>query len=221
MKKIMLFTVALATFAACTKTEIQNNADTPSRTSFKAGQAVTLNVSVPTSSQTKVNGTLNSSGGIDFKWELGDKILVSVGDKSAEFTLASGSGQAKASFTGTMPASGDTFDVQFPVSDPVLTAQTYVKGALPHNMMKATASNCTISAPFELTPVNSALRLKLYGANQTVGKIIVTNVSSTASPQPSYTLSCGSGVEIGTGSDSATPFLIVMPISATVSDSLS
>jgi len=206
MKKIILFAVACITLAACTKTELDNKDNTPvEQTSFKAGQVVTLNVSVPASSQTKVSGTPNSEGGVEFKWELSDKILVKVGEASSEFTLASGSGQSNASFTGTMPASGDTFDVQFPVSDPVLTSQTYVKDALPHNMMKATATGCTLGSDFTLTPQNAALRLKLYGQNQTIGKIVVKDASSNT-----YTLSC-SGAELPSDAAKADAFYIVVP----------
>ncbi len=186
---------------------------------FKKGQEVTLTVSP--SSGTKVSGTIDNNQ-INFTWDSGDKILVTVGTQSAEFTLSSGAGESSASFTGKMPDDGSSFSAQFPISDPVLSSQDYVANGVPKNKMKAIAKDCTLGTPFSLEPQYSILKLNLYGTDQTIGKIVVTNTSSTAETKPSYTLNCiteeyPTGVTIGTSSSSTTPFLLVMPISSTPS----
>ncbi|MBQ0118707.1 MAG: hypothetical protein KBS42_02965, partial [Bacteroidales bacterium] len=60
---------------------------------------------------------------INFTWEEGDQILVKVDDKTAVFTLTTGAGSNSAEFTGTMPAAGSTFDIQYPKTTPDLSAQ--------------------------------------------------------------------------------------------------
>jgi len=202
MKRIILFAASCAVLAACSKTD----GNVPAGTPFKAGDVVTLNVGAVKSSHSKVNGTLNSDGGIDFKWETGDKILVTVGGSPAEFTLSSGAGLSSATFTGTMPADGTNFDVQFPVTDPSLATQGYVSNALPHNMMKATAKDCTTDTPFELTPQYAALRLNLYGTSQTISKIVVKDASSNT-----YTLSISPAATLPTKEAEAMAFLVVVP----------
>jgi len=89
MKKIMLFAVACVALAACSK-EIDTTPETV--TSFEKGQTVTL--TVKTGDQTKVSSELVTTGEekdkVNFKWEDGDKIKVTVGSESAEFILSSG-----------------------------------------------------------------------------------------------------------------------------------
>jgi len=207
MKKIILFAVLCAALSACTKNQLDNSriaAGSEDQTSFKKGDRVTLTVGAP-KNQTKVDGTMNSSGGVDFTWNTGDCIKVSVGEKSAVFTLSSGAGEANATFTGTMPEDGDTFNVQYPSDTPDLSEQSYVANALPKNKMLATATGCTKGNTVSLLPQYSALRIKLYAAtSKKVGKIVITNTSD------SYTLDCGSGVSLSTDSSDPTSFLVVV-----------
>lgn len=206
MRKIILLAVACIAFAACTKTVEVNSYECGSA-SFKAGQVVTLNVNAPSS--TKVTSVLTASG-VDFKWQTGDKIKVSVGESSAEFTLAGGAGTSSATFTGTMPAGGETFDVQYPCTTPDLGNQTYSSSeAIPHDKMMFTATGCTLGTVFALDPCYSALELNLYGLNREVSQIVVTN--TTANPNVSYTLTCSTVVRVGNSSAAATPFCIVVP----------
>jgi len=212
MKKIMLFAAACVALAACNK-----NIDTTSpekATAFEKGQKVTLTVN--TGDQTKVTSNLDgSTGAVDFKWQTGDMIKVTVGSESHDFTLKSGAGESTATFEGTMPAAGESFNVQYPVTDPDLTTQTYSSTeAIPHDKMKFTATGCTLGNPFTLTPQNAALRLNLYGIERKVSQIVVTNTTSTASPKPSYALSISPAVTISNDKNTPTPFFIVVPAGA-------
>jgi len=205
MKKIILFAAACAALAACNKEIDTTTPEIRDAVSFEKGQQVCLTANAPAA--TKVTGSLNATtDAVDFKWETGDKIKVTVGESSAEFTLSSGAGTASATFTGTMPAGGNSFDVQYPVTDPDLSTQTYVADGLPKDKMKMTATGCTVDTPFKLTPQYSALRLNLWG-DETVNMIIVTSTSTEAS----YTLNITDGKKIGATSDNATPFFIVVP----------
>jgi len=207
MKKIMLFAAACAALAACSKDIDTTSPEIGDGSAFVKGQKVTL--TVKTGDQTKVTSSLDATtGAVDFKWETGDKIKVTVGTESAEFTLSSGAGEATAEFTGSMPAAGNNFDVQYPVSEPDLTTQTYVANALPKDKMKMAATNCTIANNFTLTPQYAALRLNLYGGAREVSQIVVTGSSSAT-----YTLSLSSAVTVGKDKDNATPFFVVLPAS--------
>lgn len=192
----MIFAAACVVLAACTKTS-----------SFMEGQLVTLNVN--TQSSTKVTSVWTASG-VDFKWQTGDKIKVSVGGASAEFTLVSGAGTASASFTGIMPAEGQTFDVQYPCTTPDLGSQAYSSSeAIPHDKMLFTATGCTLGTDFTLESCYSALELNLYGLNRVVSQIVVTR---TDNPNESYTLTCSPAVRVGKSAATATPFCLVVPV---------
>jgi len=204
MKKIMLFAAACVALAACTK-----NVDTRSTangTPFEKGQKVTLTVTNP---QTRATSELNNTtDAIDFKWEDGDQILVTVGGNSATFTVSKiTGGGASAEFEGTMPGSGTNFDVQFPATTPDLTSQNYVEGeALPHDSMLAKAFGCTLDSPFSLSAQNATLRLDLYGTGIKVTKIVVKQEGGSNT----YTLDCGTGAAVGATSDAAKPFFVVV-----------
>jgi len=209
MKKIMLFAAACVALAACTKNIDTTTPEIGKATSFEKGQKVTFSVSA--GDQTKATSSLDgTTGAVDFKWETGDKIKVTVGSESAEFTLKSGAGESTATFEGTMPGDGTTFNVQFPATTPDLSSQTYVEGqALPHNMMLATASGCTINDSFSLNAQNATLRLNLYGTGIKVTKIVVKQEGGSNT----YTLDCGTGAAVGATSDAAKPFFVVVPAS--------
>lgn len=209
MNKILYIAAALSLFAACNRIEIEDKTTNSSDgTRFEEGQEVTLTIGA--SGATKVNGILNADNDVNFKWEAGDAIKVTVNGTSSQFVVSELiDGGACAKFKGFMPAGGSTFDVQFPYDTPDLTTQEYVENGVPHNMMLATATDCTVDAPFALDPQNAALRLNFYGYDRKVTSIAVTN--TTADPNVTYTLNCATPVKVGVTEANATPFLMVVP----------
>lgn len=212
----MYFATALFVLAGCNKNDnALNNA--PEGTPFEKGQKVTLTIGTGAQQgPNKVAGKDNTTNNrIDFTWEVGDQILVKVGDKTAEFTLISGEGTEYGEFTGTMPAAGSTFDIQYPTTTPDLSAQVYTATkTIPADKMLFTATNCTLGVNAILQAQYAMVQLNLYGADKTVGKIVVTDISNIfddSKPVRSATLTCTGGVKIGTAEDAATPFYIVVP----------
>ena len=203
MKKYISFLLVAALFAACTP---QNEVGTP----FKAGQEVTLTAHMPNAgnngaqqlpSKQRVSGK-DTGTQIDLTWDTGDQIKVTVGDKSATFTLASGAGSAQATFTGTMPADGVTYSVQYPIAEPDLSVQTYLEDGFGKGLMKMVADDGTIDDGFVLKAQHALLGLQLTGSDA-LGKIVLTNPADSKT----YTLDC-SGVTL---TDEATLFYIVVP----------
>jgi len=178
---------------------------------FEKGQKVTLTVKI--GDQTKVSSELVTSGEdkdkVNFKWETGDKIKVTVGEVPSEFTLKAGAGTNSGTFEGTILGDGDSFEVQYPFNDPDISTQTYSSTeAFPHDMMKFTGSGTTTD--FTLTAVNSVLRLNLYGSTA-IGSIVVTTNEGTPK---TYTLDCNGSGSTGTEpskTDKPKPFFIVVP----------
>ena len=207
MKKIF-FLIASALFIASCSSE-KEELSTP----FQVGQEVTLNASiagddVPAGPQ-RVSGLDSNpgstSGTINLTWDAGDQIQVTVGDKSAVFTLCSGAGSATGSFTGTMPAAGSSYQVVYPAnySENVLTTQTYVPNGFGKGLMKmSTKTNGTIDGGFSLSADNALLGLQLTG-DASLGKIVLTNPANSKT----YTLNC-SGVVL---TSSVKVFYIVVP----------
>jgi len=204
MKKLFLLAIAGIVLAACDKEQNPEQKGVP----FVAGQKVTLSADVLESSS-KV--TSKSDGdGIKFEWQTGDKIKITVSGESAEFTLSSGAGTSSAQFTGEMPASGSTFDVQYPVTAPEsITTQTYsATEPFEHDKMLFTATGCTLDESgennFELKAQNSVLKLKLYGKNVTLNKIeLVTDAT--------YTLNIETPIKLGDTKETANSFHIIVP----------
>ena len=207
MKKIF-FLIASALFIASCSSE-KEELSTP----FQAGQEVTLNASIagddaPSGPQ-RVSGLDSNpgstSGAINLTWDAGDQIQVTVGDKSAVFTLCSGACSATGSFTGTMPAAGSSYTVVYPAnySESVLTTQTYVPNGFGKGLMKmSTKIAGTIDGGFSLSADNALLGLQLTG-DVSVGKIVLTNPANSKT----YTLNC-SGVTL---SSSVKVFYLVVP----------
>ncbi len=212
MKKLMYIATALLVLVGCNKDNALNNA--PEGTPFKKGQQVTLTIGTGDNANQvaprKVAGIDNTTDGlIEFRWEENDQILVKVGDATAEFTLISGAGTDAGEFAGVMPADGSTFDIQYPVEAPDLTAQVYsADKVIPADKMAFAASNCTLDNPATLAAQYAMVQLNLFGTDKTVGQIMFTN--TTASPAESYTLTCTDGVTIGATSTAATPFYMVV-----------
>lgn len=126
MKKLMYFAAALLVLVGCNKKDnALNNA--PEGTPFEKGQQVTLTVGAGAQQgPNRVAGVDNTTDNqIDFKWEENDKILVKVGQETAEFTLTTGAGSNIGTFSGLMPVGGTTFDIQYPIEEPALSAQVY------------------------------------------------------------------------------------------------
>lgn len=205
MKKYFSFLLVAALFAACTP---NNEIGTP----FKAGQEVTISAQMPNAGNNgaqQLPGKQRVSGKdagtqIDLTWDKGDVILVKVGDKTAEFTLQSGEGTAQAEFKGIMPADGNNFSVQYPVTEPDLSNQTYVENGFGKGLMKmATTTNGTIDEGFTLAPQHALLGLQLKGSDA-LSKIVLTNPADSKT----YTLTCA---DVTLTEDASTLFYIVVP----------
>jgi len=207
MKKIILLAAACAALAACNLIDAEKQMPEVQEAKFKKGQEVTL--SVNSGDKTKVSSVLDDNDSyINFNWEEGDKLLVTMGQKSSEFTLVGKGGSRKGEFKGTMPDDGDKYDVQYPVSTPDLSTQDWEDEALPHNKMLFKAENCTGNT-IELEAQYSVLRLNLW-AYTAIGSIEVTNKTSGTSK---YTLNCKSKSTSGVINDDINieePFFIVV-----------
>ncbi|MCQ2325274.1 MAG: DUF285 domain-containing protein [Paludibacteraceae bacterium] len=211
MKKLMYFAAALLVLVGCNKKDnALNNA--PEGTPFEKGQKVTLTIGTGAQQgPNKVAGVDNTiDDQIDFTWEEGDQILVKVGENTATFTLSSGEGTADGEFAGEMPAAGSSFDIQYPIEEPALSAQEYTTDkTIPANKMLFTATGCVLGTPAILEAQYAMVQLNLYGTDMTIGKIVFKNM--TAEPVESYTLTCTGGKTIGANSEEATPFYMVVP----------
>ena len=191
MKKIFSLLVGALLVYSCTpKVE---ELGTP----FQAGQQVSLTAHMPggNTSASQLPGKQRVSGvdagtHINLTWDAGDVVLVTVDGHTAEFTLESGAGSATGAFMGTMPASGTTYSVQYPVSEPDLSNQTYVENGFGKGLMKMTATDGTIDGGFTLAAQNALFSLQLTG-DQALGNIVLTNPANSKT----YTLNC-SGVTL-------------------------
>ena len=204
-KHLCIIALFMFVIVSCTPDEIG--------TPFLEGQEVTITASMAnsTSNAKQMPGKQRVSGKdagatIDLTWNAGDEILVSVGDKSAVFTLSSGENSSLGTFTGKMPADGNEYSVSYPVdySDNVLTHQTYVENGFGNGLMKmSTKQNGTLDNGFVLSADNAVLGLQLTGS-QTLGEIVLTNTATTKT----YTLHCD-GVAL---TAEAILFYIVVPV---------
>lgn len=214
MKKLMYFAAALLVLAGCNKKDNALN-NTPEGTPFKKGQQVTLTIGTSDNANQgaprKVAGIDNTTNNrIDFTWEEGDKILVKVGDQTAEFTLSSEPGSVYGEFAGTMPADGSTFDIQYPIYVPNITKQVYTtEKPIPADSMLFRATDCTLDADAFLLAQNAMVQFNLYGTDKTVGMIIFKNI--TVEPAVSDTLICTGGKTIDATAVEATPFYMIVP----------
>ena len=207
MKKIqsifplLSFVVIVLLFAACSQEE--------SGTPFYAGQEVSISAALSSSNNNdgkkRISGKDNVNR-IDLTWDANDQILVTVGDKSAVFTLTSGTGTNNATFMGKMPADGTSYSVNYPIdyTDEVLTNQTYVANGFGTGLMKmSTKIPGTLDDGFMLSADNSLLGLELHGTAN-VSKIVLTNNDN----QKAYTLDCSTQT---VNTAEGTLFYIVVP----------
>ena len=210
MKRFLYFIAIGIALIACTP-----NADLG--TPFYEGQEVTLNAAIGTQhphllpSMQRVSGLdktpSDPNGTISLTWDKGDKILVIVDGKIAEFTLTSGEGTENASFRGIMPADGATFHVQYPLDyhDSVLHVQKYVQNGFDKGLMKMrTIAEVTIDQSFTLSAEHAVLGLQFSG-DAKVSKIEVTNIAA----KQMYTLDCSS--QPFATAHGSTLFYIVVP----------
>ena len=210
MKRFLYFIAIGIALIACTP-----NADLG--TPFYKGQEVTLNAAIGTQhpqllpSMQRVSGLdktpSDPNGTISLTWDKGDKILVIVDGKTAEFTLTSGEGTENASFRGIMPTDGTTFHVQYPLDyyDSVLHVQKYVPNGFDKGLMKMrTIAEATIDQGFTLSAEHAVLGLQFSG-DAKVSKIEVTDIAA----KQMYTLDCSSQ-PVATAHGS-TLFYIVVP----------
>ena len=203
MKKYLSLIVIAILFVACDST---NDFGTP----FTKGQEVTLSAAISDASnlpnkipnKNRVTGIDNKTD-IQLVWDKGDEIKVIVGEKSSIFTLTSGAGSSEGSFTGIMPADGNSFRVEYPIAEPDISTQTYIKDGFSNGLMKMVAENGTIDDGFILKAQHALLGLQLIG-NQTLGKIILKDLSG----EQTYTLNCEEKLK----ENEATIFYIVVPV---------
>ena len=213
MKKIqsifplLSFVVIVLLFAACSHEELG--------TPFYAGQEVSISAALSSSKNNdgkkRISGKDNVDR-IDLTWDEGDEILVTVGDKSAVFTLTSGEGTNNATFMGKMPADGSNFHVSYPIdyTDEVLTNQTYVANGFGKGLMKmSTKIPGTLDDGFMLSADNSLLGLELQG-DANVSKIVLTQKDNDddAENDNTYTLDCSTQT---VNTAEGTLFYIVVP----------
>ena len=202
MKKILSVLTTLLLLASCSQEELG--------TPFYAGQEVSISAAFSNShpannGKQRISGKDNGNT-IDLTWDEGDKILVTVGDKSAVFTLSSGAGTNNAIFSGTMPADGSNFHVSYPIdyTDEVLTNQTYVANGFGKGLMKMSTKEAgTLDNGFVLSADNSLLGLEMQGSAN-VSKIVLTNNDN----QKTYTLDCSTQT---VNTAEGTLFYIVVP----------
>lgn len=210
----MYFAAALLVLVGCNNKDNALN-NTPEGTPFKKGQQVTLTIGAGNNANQvtprKVTGIDNTTDGlIEFRWEEDDQILVRVDQETAVFTLISEPGLEYGLFSGTMPADGSTFDIQYPINEPNITKQVYTtEKPIPADSMLFAATNCTLDNEATLLAQNAMLQLNLYGTDKTVGMIIFKNI--TVEPAVSDTLICTGGKTIDATSTEATPFYMIVP----------
>ena len=179
MKKYLSLIVVVILFVACQPT---NELGTP----FQKGQEVVLTAAIGEQhpqmmpSMQRVSGkdsnpTDSNNGKINLTWDEGDQILVKVGNQSSVFTLSEGVGRGEGTFTGSMPAGGSSFSVQYPIFEPNLSEQRYVPNGFGKDLMlMTTKEEGTIDEGFTLSADYALLGLQLTG-DQQIGKIVLTN----------------------------------------------
>ena len=204
MNKLLYITAILIAVVSCTSQVEQVS------TPFVAGQEVTLCATMPSGqavnhlpSKQRISGkdthpTDPTQGSISLSWDKGDEVLVTVGGKSAVFTLESGARTNNATFTGTMPTDGNTFHVTYPINytDDVLSHQTYTANGFGKGLMKmSTKIPGTLDDGFTLSADNALLGLKLQG-DANVSKIVLTQKDNddNAENDKTYTLDCSTQV---------------------------
>ena len=192
---------------------------------FQKGQEVTLTANIGEQhpqllpSMQRISGkdtchTDPSKGEIALTWDKGDQILVKVGNEEAEFSLTAGAESGNGTFTGSMPANGNRFNVQYPTFIPDLSEQQYVQNGFGKDLMlMTTKKECTIDGGFLLSADYALLGLQLTG-NGEIGKIVLyrnmleDNTSKDGEETESYTLLCPN---VMLSADPTLFYIVVLP----------
>ena len=185
MKKIFSLLVGAFLVYSCTPKEEELG------TPFQAGQQVMLKANMPgrnsnanwLPSKQQVSGVYAGTH-VNLVWDEDDEVLVKVDRKTAKFKLESGAGSTIGTFMGIMPASGTTYSVQYPVSEPDLSNQIYVENGFGKGLMKMTAEG-TLYGGFTFVARHALLGLQLTG-EEALGNIVLTNPVNSKT----YTLNC-------------------------------
>lgn len=194
-------------------------------TPFQKGQEVTLTANIGEQrpqmlpgmqriSGEDTNPTDPSKGEIALTWDKGDQILVKVGNEEAKFSLTAGAGSGNGTFTGSMPANGNRFNVQYPTFIPNLSEQQYVQNGFGKDLMlMTTKKEGTIDGGFLLSADYALLGLQLTG-NGEIGKIVLyrnmleDNTSKDGEETESYTLLCPN---VMLSADPTLFYIVVLP----------
>ena len=218
MKKYFYPLLVVLGLVACNPT---NELGTP----FQKGQEVTLSANIGEQRPQMLPGMQRisgedthpkdpSSGEIALTWDASDKILVKVGNEAAEFSLTAGADSGEGTFTGSMPANGNRFNVQYPTFIPDLSEQQYVQNGFGKDLMlMTTKKECTIDGGFLLSADYALLGLQLTG-NREIGKIVLyrnmleDNTSKDGEETESYTLLCPN---VMLSADPTLFYIVVLP----------
>ena len=192
MKTRAIFACALLAgmFTAC-----NNNENAPETDGFVKGQHVTIeaNIAGQDKDAKKIQGKLQGDK-LNFIWEEGDVIDVTVGDEEPQqFVLQSGAGTGSARFEGEMPETGTQYTVKVPCAD--LTSQSYLPEGLASKLMAFETPTPGTLRGFTLAPQNAIFKLELASNDgKKVKQVVLTNVEDGAT----YTLTCAEAVELTT-----------------------
>ena len=171
-------------------------------TPFQKGQEVTLTANIGEQhpqllpSMRRVSGKDTNpkdpnNGEIALTWDEGDQILVKVGNEEAKFSLTAGAGSGNGTFTGSMPADGNSFSVQYPTFVPNLTEQQCVINGFGKDLiLMSTKEAGSLDEGFILSADYALLGLQLTGDGE-IGKIVLSrNNAEGKAGDESYTLLC-------------------------------
>ncbi len=211
MKKLLFFAAAMLCMVACNNKDNAFNNE-PENIAFQAGQVVTISASASDNANNapirKINGQRESDN-ITFTWEEGDSVLVKVGEATAVFHVTNISADGKsADFTGTMPAAGTKYNVQFPVHPLPLETQYYAGvNVLPKNVMPFEAKNCTLGTKATLNATKAVLQLNIWDMGLEIDTVSVAMGTDGETYDIYYDLVLESPVEL---TMEAQPFFLVV-----------
>jgi len=191
--------------------------------SFVKGQKVTISTAMNNNGGNSLTQAIGTDNGatIDYTWEEGDSVLVKVNSETAVFKLVSGAGTNNATFEGVMPASGNKYDIQYPVVEPNLAEQYYDGNRIPKDKMLFKALNCTLGNSVKLQAQYAILQLNFYTTAEAIGIEVGDSITLGAltSIQLVYekesedfydNLTINPAVTLETSEDKAKPFYIVV-----------
>lgn len=182
MKRI-IYLVCFATILVACKSKNE-----PQNTSFAEGDEVTIAVGMPNSpNQSSVrridgytrgaDGTIGGIGNLDFQWNAGDNITVTVDGKSSIFRMLEGQSEVGiegstnadklafggiAYFRGKMPAESPSGELSISYGPQnVPTTQYYHYDGIARNHMRFESGICSLDTTVVLKPMWSAIRTEV------------------------------------------------------------